>query len=114
MNSDILYERDMLYPTININEPGSIHLQVYYPNKSARIPVVIEGKTNHSPVKYINSIIRIMQSDIFDRIFIDMKKNIDIYIKAGAELSAEYGGKAFVKVSYKGDIMGFTGADSIE
>lgn len=114
MNTEILYERDMLYPTMNINEPGSVHVQIHNPNKFARIPVIIESKTNHSPVKYIDSIMRIMQSDIFDRIFIDMKKTVDIYIKDCSEASAGFGGKSFIKVTFDGEKQGYEGVDTVE
>ncbi len=111
MSSDILFERDMLYPTDNSNEPGSIHIQVFSPDKAARIPVVIEGKTGHSPLKYIDSIIRIMQSDIFDRIFIDMRKNVDIYIKTTSETAAAYGNHSHIKVLFSGDKVESEGVD---
>lgn len=103
MNSDILFERDMLYPTDNSIEPGCIHIQVLSPDKNAKIPVLIEDKTNHSPLKHIDSIIRIMQSDIFDRIFVDVSKNVDIYIKANAQLAEEYGNHSYIKVIVAGD-----------
>lgn len=111
MSSDILFERDMLYPTDNSNEPGSIHIQVFGPDKAARIPVVVEGKTSHSPLKYIDSIVRIMQSDIFDRVFIDIRKNVDIYIKAADETAAEYGNYSHIKVHFSGDRIDIEGAD---
>jgi hypothetical protein len=111
MNSDILFERDILYPTDNGIEPGSIHIQVFGPDKFNKIPVVIEGKSSHSPIKYIDSIIRIIQSDIFDRIFIDIKKNVDIYVKTTAEISAEYGSHSHVKVGFSMDGMEFKGVD---
>ncbi len=100
MNSDILFERDMLYPTDDTLEPGSVHIKVYAPDKNVKIPVVIESKTSHSPLKYIDVIVRIMQADIFDRLIIDVKKNVDIYIRADSELSAKYGNHKFIRVDY--------------
>ena len=114
MKSDVLFERDMLYPTDNINEPGSVHIQVFSPDKKARIPVVIENKSAHSPVKYLESILRIMQSDIFDRIFIDVKKTIDVHIKLSPELAGEFAGKAYVRVSFDGEKTVFTGIDAMD
>lgn len=112
MNSDILFERDMLYPTDSSFEPGCIHIQVYGPDKDTKIPVVIDAKTAHSPLKHIDSIIRLMQNDIFDRIFIDIKKNVDIYIKANDELSAESGGHKYIKVCFTGDKIETVGCDA--
>lgn len=114
MNTDVLFERDMLYPTDNYNEPGSVHIQVSSPNRKARIPVMIESKTSHSPVKHLDSILRIMQSDIFDRIFIDVKKTIDLYIKASPELAGEYDGKPLIRVSFDGEKITFSGTDKID
>lgn len=100
MNSDVLFERDMLFPTDNPLEPGSVHIKVYGPNKNVKIPVVIESKTSHSPLKYIDVIVRIIQADIFDRLTIDVKKNVDIYIRADSELSAKYDNHKYVRVDY--------------
>lgn len=114
MSSEILFERDILYPTGNINEPGSIHIQVLNPNKNARIPVVIESKTNHCPYEYLDSIARIIQTDIFDRIFVDIRKNVILYFKLGTEHMKENGGKQYIKVSHNGTAFESTGTDYAE
>jgi len=111
MNSGVLFERDILYPTGNSNDPGSIHIQVFGPDQSIKIPVVIEAKTNHSPLNYLDSIVRIMQSDIFDRIFIDIKKSVDIYVRNTAEASTEYGNHDYVKISFSGEGVQIVGTD---
>lgn len=103
MNSDVLFERDMLYPTDGSIEPGSIHIKVYGPDKHVKIPVIIESKSSHSPLKYIDVIVRIMQSDIFDRLIIDVKKNVEIYIHADSKMSAEYGNHGYVRVNFSTD-----------
>ncbi len=97
MNSDVLFEKDMLYPTENSIEPGCIHIQVLSPDNKNKLPVLIEDKSNHSPMKYIDSIIRLMQTDIFDRILVDIKKNVDIYIKS-TENASESGKTSYHKV----------------
>jgi hypothetical protein len=109
MSADILLERDMLYPTSNSIEPGSINIRVFGPDQDARIPVVVESKSGHSPLKNLDTIVRIMQSDIFDRIFINVKKTVDIYIKN--ELPEEYGDHVYIRVRYKDDGMECIGAD---
>lgn len=113
MKTEILLERDLLYPTDNYSEPGSVHVRIYNPNSNARIPAVIESRSGHSPLKYIDSIIRIMQIDIFDRALIDLRKNVNLYIKTEAELAVEYGGKKFVFVSYEGDSLTCKGVDEV-
>lgn len=111
MSSNILFERDMLYPTDNSNNPGSIHIQIFDPDLNNKIPVVIESKTNHSLLKNIDSIIRIMQSDIFDRIFIDIRKNVDIYLKAAFNKAPEYGGHSHIKINFTEDGIEYKGVD---
>ena len=103
MNCDILFERDTLYPTETKNEPGSIHIQVFSPDKNSKIPLVIEAKSSHSPLDYIDTIIRIIQSDIFDRVYIDIKKNVDIYVKASTVTAGENSEYTHTKVSFSGD-----------
>lgn len=111
MNGDILLERDMLYPTGNSNEPGSIHIQVYPPDTNARIPVLLESKSGHSPIENIDTIVRIMQSDIFDRIFIDVRKNVDIYIRKIDEPSQDIGAHSHILVRLTVDGIKCEGVD---
>lgn len=108
-----MYERDLLYPTENVNEPGCIHVEVLNPNTRGKMPVVIESKTSQSPVKYIDAIIRIMQSDIFDRILVNVKNTIDLYIISNESLSSISGGKKYLLVSFNADKAEFTGVDEI-
>ena len=109
-----LYTRDLLYPTDVLYEPGSVHVDVLSPNKHAKIPIIIECKTEHSPVKYLDSIIRIMQADIFDRIFVNVKSNATIFIKNDAELKMKYDGKKYLKVVFEGEGTRFEGVDEID
>lgn len=109
MQSEILFERDILYPTDNNNDPGSIHIQVYSPDDNVKIPVVIECKTNHSPIRYIDTILRIMQSDIFDRIVIDIRKNINLFIKNTGFESNEFASYNHVQVNFMEGGIEYTG-----
>lgn len=111
MDKGILIERDILYPTDSVVEPGCVHVQVFEPDKNNKIPVVIEEKTAHSPLKYIATIAKIIQNDIFDRIFIDIKKNSDIYIKANEELAKEFGNYNYIKVTFADDGVSAEGFD---
>lgn len=111
MSGDILLERDMLYPTSNGIEFGSIHIQVFSPDQNARVPLVVESKSGHSPLNNMDTIVRIMQSDIFDRVFIDIKKSIDIYIKVSAEQSSDYGNHSHIKVCFTGNGIEYEGTD---
>jgi hypothetical protein len=112
-DKSLLYSRDLLYPTDVLHEPGSVHIDIFNPDKNARIPVVIESKSDHSPVKYIDSIIRIMQADIFDRIFINVKNNTCIYIKNNEKQGNEYGDKKYLVVVFDKDGIKYRGVDDI-
>lgn len=114
MDNNILLNRDLLYPTDNLLEPGCIYVEVQNPGKKAKLPVIIEAKTQHSPVKYMSSILRILQGDIFDRILIDLKNNADIYIKATGELKETFGGKSYILVVFNGDKTDYIGMDAID
>ncbi|MCX7772673.1 MAG: hypothetical protein N2376_06120 [Clostridia bacterium] len=77
-----MFERDILYPTQKPFEPGSVHITVYAPESSGGIPVVIEAKTQHNPLDYIPDILSILQTDVFDRIRIDVKNSGILFFKA--------------------------------
>ncbi len=111
MNKGILIERDILYPTDNNIEPGCVHVQVFDPDKNNKIPVVIEEKTANSPLKHISTITKIIQSDLFDRIFIDIRKNADIYIRTDEELSKEFGNSPYIKVNFIDEMVSAEGVD---
>ena len=114
MEMSVVYERDLLYPTENVNDPGCIHIEVLSPNKSGKMPVLIESKTPHSPVKNINAIIRIMQMDIFDRIHIEIKDSGKLYIKANEELKKEFQNKKYIKVIVNNDKFEYLGIDELD
>ena len=114
MNKSAMFEKDLLYPTANISEPGSIHVEILNPNKNGKMPVVIESKTAHSPVEYITSIMQIVQGDIFDRIHVDVKANVQMYLKLGDEIKSQYEDKQYLMVVVDGDKIDFKAIDEIE
>ena len=114
MNKNAMFEKDLLYPTANISEPGSIHVEILNPNKNGRMPVVIESKTSHSPVEYITSIMQIIQGDIFDRIHVDVKANVQMYLKLDDEIKSQYGDKKYLMVVFDGERIDFKAIDDIE
>jgi len=114
MDKKVLYSRDMLYPTENLYEPGSVHVDVLSPDKSARLSVIVESKTEHSLVKNIDSIVRIMQNDIFDRILVNIKSNVSLYLKTNEELKKDYGGKEYLKVIFNGETIDFEPVEEFE
>ena len=78
-----MFERDLLYPTEQQFEPGSVHITVYQPVTTGEIPVLIESKTAHNPLDYITEILGLIQADVFDRIRIDIRKTGIFYFKNG-------------------------------
>ena len=72
--SQPMFERDLLYPTDVPFEPGSVHIRVFAPESDGRMPVHVEAKTAHNPRNHLDEIVNIMQSDIFDRIRMDIRK----------------------------------------
>ncbi len=74
-----MFERDILYPTQNPLEPGSVNVTVYSPENTGGLPIVVKAKTNHNPVDYVIEIVGILQTDIFDRIRIDIRSKGIIY-----------------------------------
>jgi len=76
-----MFERDLLYPTEKQDEPGSVHITVFQPDKSGGLPILVEAKTEHNPLDYIAEIVNHIQTDIFDRIRIDIRKSGILYFK---------------------------------
>ena len=113
MKKSVVYERDLLYQTDNVNDPGCIHVEVLNPNKTGHMPILIESKTAHSPVKHINSILRIMQIDIFDRIHIEVKDSARLYIRNNEDLKKEYGDKKYIEVVFNQDKIEYLGIDEL-
>lgn len=74
-----MFERDILYPTQNPLEPGSVHVIVYSPENTGGLPIVVKAKTNNNPVDYVVDIVSILQTDIFDRTRIDIRSKGIIY-----------------------------------
>ncbi len=74
-----MFERDILYPTLNPLEPGSANVTVYSPENTGGLPIIVKGKNNHNPVEYVIEIVGILQTDIFDRIRIDIRSKGIIY-----------------------------------
>jgi len=78
-----MFERDLLYPTGNLPEPGSVHIAVLNPDVLSKLPILITPKTIHNPLEYTNVLIDIIQADIFDRIRINIKEQGIFFFKVG-------------------------------
>ncbi|MCR4437048.1 MAG: hypothetical protein QHH06_02255 [Clostridiales bacterium] len=116
MSNNIIYQRDLLYPTDNIIEPGSIHMEMLNPDKKGKIPVIIENRTSHSPIDYMERIIKTLQSEVFDRINIRIVENVHLYIslKGSKDLKKKYDNKKFLRVVLKENQVEYKGKDEID
>lgn len=99
--SSFLFERDLLYPTDNILDPGIVHVKILNPSNS-KMPVVVEPKSSHSVVKNIVSIFDVLQKDIFDRINIRVFDNTLIYVLLSDIDKESYSDCNYLKVVFKG------------
>lgn len=97
-NDKIVYERELLYAAGSENELGVVHLEVMGTNKPGRVQVVIESKSKHSVIEYIDSIIDIIQKDVFDRLDIDVTKKVDIYVRLDEEDRKDQDVGKYVKI----------------
>ena len=101
MNS-LLFERDLLYPTQNIIDPGILHVKLLSPTNS-RIPVIIESKSIHSAIDNIKTIIDILQKEIFDRINIKIFENTLVYLKLNELDKLNCSGVECMQIIFDGD-----------
>lgn len=113
MTNKIVYQRDLLYPIENETELGTMHLDVLGVGKNGKIQVVVENKSKHNPLKYIDSIISTMQRDVFDRLDVKVTEGIDLYFLADEEMKEQYGDKTYIKVLLKDANPAFEAVDEI-
>ena len=97
-----LFERDLLYPTDNIIEPGIIHVKILNPDNS-QMPVIVEPKSNHSAVENIDTVLDVMQKDIFDRIKIKISENTVVYIIPNDSDKQKFGDVKYLEVIFNDD-----------
>ena len=88
-----MFERDLLYPTENLLEPGSVHVAVLRPDILGKLPILITPKTSHDPLDNIDILIDIIQSDIFDRTRIDIKNQGIFFFKVNEN--------GYIKLTFK-------------
>jgi len=76
-----MFEWDLLYPTNNLLEPGSVRISVQKPDLEGRLPLLISPKTEHNPLDYVEKIVDAIQFGIFNRVRIDIKNHGIFFIK---------------------------------
>ena len=91
--SQPMFERDILYPTDSSMEPGSVHICVYAPEVDGRMPIHITAKTEHTLIEYLEPIVSILQSDLFDRTRMDIRKSGVLYLQ-------DLGSEDLIRIQY--------------
>lgn len=81
MNTAI-FEWDLVYPTNNLFNPGSVRISVMNPDMEGRLSLLISPGTEHNPLDYVDKIIETIQSGIFNRIHIDIRNHGIFFFKA--------------------------------
>lgn len=102
--NQVLYERNLLYNTGIVFDPGSISVKIYGPDNSLRIITEIECRTNHSPLKYLDEIVEILGNDIFSKIKIDVRKDIVMYFKGTGIKYAMDGNSKYIRVYFDNNV----------
>ena len=114
MSYSVVYEKDLLYPTDSLYEPGSVRVKILDPNKKAKIPVIVESRTGHSPLDYIESVLNVIQTDVLNRVHLDVKKNVLLYFKVNETMEEKYPNKKYIIVSCDNDKIECLGVDEID
>jgi hypothetical protein len=108
----VVFEKTLMYATIDRNAPGSFQVRVLEPRVDGRIPVVIDNLTKHSPLENIQSIVHALQGEIFQRINVDVRRSVDIYIRANTEMQRQLKAE-YVQVVFAGGRIAFHGTNEI-
>jgi hypothetical protein len=113
MTSEALYTRDLLYDSGAATDPGIIHVSFLQPDSRSKLPVIIEEKTKHNPLKHIQNIIDIICAEILNRVRIDVRRDVALYLKSNGEIKKEYG-TPYIRVYYEDNKLCFEGVDTPE
>ena len=108
----VVFEKTLMYSAIDRNVPGSFLVRVLEPRVDGRIPVVIDHLTTHSPLENIQSIVHVLQGEIFQRINIDVRRSVDIYIRANTEMQRQLKAE-YVQVVFASGRITFRGTNEI-
>ncbi len=91
--SQPMFERDMLYPSNTEGEPGSVHISVYAPESDGRVPVHVHAKTEHLLKDNLEAIVNTIQTDLFDRTRMDIRRSGTIYLQ-------DMGSEDMIRIQY--------------
>lgn len=75
---NILYQRDLLFPTNQSSGIGVIEVKLLSVNENNKITVVAEAKTDHNLLEYIEILVKAIDAEIFKRVDICITENVDL------------------------------------
>jgi len=109
---EVAYNVDLLFPTKDNEQPGTMHVKVMSPRAKTRLTIVIEVD-QHAPImENITSIISYMQKDIFNRINTDAKSETTIFLDAKSHQD-EFPDCEYVRLIYDGSEYGYEKVEEI-
>ena len=76
-NEDILYRREILFSTNDQAEIGVVKVKLLGIKKNNKVIVVIEPKSEHNPLEYVESLLRTLEIEMFSRLNIKITENVD-------------------------------------
>ena len=110
---EVAYTVDLLFETGERNAPGSLHVKVMSPTTENRLSVVIEAGNDISIQENIQSMMAVLQKDIFNRIKADVNKDLNVYFILSDGQMNEFDGNRYIKMQYDDNGYQFDKVDEI-
>ena len=109
----IAYSVDLLFDTGVPGAPGSLHVKVMEPKTENHLSAVLEVDSGVTIRNHIDSIVKTLQRELFSRIEVDVKTDINIYFSAAGNQLKEFDGHQFVKLQHNDNTYSFEPVDEI-
>jgi hypothetical protein len=109
---EVVYNVDLLFHTLETDQPGSMHVKVMAPRVEKKLTIVIEVDPFTSIKNNIDSILTDMQKDIFNRIDTDARREANVILEVKEHVE-EFPGCEYVKLAYDGEGYSYEKVDKI-
>ena len=109
----IAYSVDLLFDTGVPGAPGSLHVKVMEPKTENILSAVLEVDSGVAIRNHIDSIVETLQRELFSRIEVDVKNEINMYFSLADNQQEEFDGHRFVKLLHNENIYSFEPVDEI-
>jgi hypothetical protein len=109
------YSVDLLFGTDRANEPGSMRVEVVPPQDGCTLLVVVTITSGASVKDNAESIARVLQKEIFNRLSLDVLKPTDavLYFSSAGQAGPEFAGCRYAKAVYGGGGFSYEKADMV-